>query len=64
MTSLSDRQLQIVMQAARTLPIDKRDVFLQRVAVQLELRHQSNDAEVDTAARAALQGLVQLQFTE
>ena len=54
MVSLSDRQLQIVMQAARTLPTDKRDVFLQRVAVQLELRRQSNDAEVDTAARAAL----------
>ena len=45
---------------SRSSPPDKRDVFLQRVAAQLELRRNTCDVIVDAAAQTALQGLVQL----
>jgi hypothetical protein len=38
MISLTDRQLKIVMPAAATLPIEKRSLFLQRLAAELERR--------------------------
>jgi len=38
MLSLSNRQLQIVMDAARGLSIEKRGQFLQRIAATLQLR--------------------------
>jgi hypothetical protein len=38
MISLSDRQLAIVMEAAKPLPPDKRGPFLQRVDAMLRYR--------------------------
>ena len=54
----------LISVAAREPPIEKRDLFLQRVTVQLELRDRTNDVGVDAAARIALQGLVRLQSPE
>jgi hypothetical protein len=31
MIGLTDTQLQVVMQAARLVPVEKRDIFLQRI---------------------------------
>ena len=45
--------------AARGLPVEKRSVFLQRVASDLELRRQSQRIDVDRAISVALRGLVQ-----
>ena len=58
---LSDRQLDIVSQAARALPVEKRDVYLQRIAGDLAVRHgfRFSDTDVSEAARAALQSLMQ-----
>jgi hypothetical protein len=38
MIGLTDTQLAIVMAAARVLPVEKRDIFLQRIAAMLALR--------------------------
>ena len=38
MIGLTDTQLKIVMNAARLLPVEKRDTFLQRIAAMLALR--------------------------
>lgn len=38
MISLSDAQLKTVMAAATTVPVEKRDVFLQRISAMLVLR--------------------------
>ena len=38
MVSLTDRQLAAVMDAARTLPVERRDTFLQRVGAMLKMR--------------------------
>ncbi|MGB8533861.1 MAG: hypothetical protein WCD64_21875 [Pseudolabrys sp.] len=38
MLGLTDYQLKIVMNAARLLPVEKRDVFLQRIAAVLAIR--------------------------
>jgi hypothetical protein len=35
--ALTDSQLKAVMDAARTLPVEKRDVYLQRIAAMLVL---------------------------
>jgi hypothetical protein len=35
MIGLTDNQLRIVMDAARMLPVEKRDLFLRRVAAML-----------------------------
>jgi hypothetical protein len=56
--SLSDAQLAIVATAARNLPIEKRAVFLERTAAQLELHRRIDDAAVATACTRALRGLV------
>jgi len=45
--------------AARGLPVEKRSLFLQRVASDLELRRQSQKIDVDRAISVALRGLVQ-----
>ena len=37
MVSLTDYQLRIVMGAARGLPLEKHDIFLQRIAAMLAL---------------------------
>jgi hypothetical protein len=58
--SLSDCQLQLVADAAARLPVEKRSDFLQRIAARLRLHGgRFTDADVEDAARAALQGLVQ-----
>ena len=60
MISLSDRQLDIVSQFAKALPIEKRDAYLQRIAADLAVRHgyRFSDADVSAAAAAALASLM------
>ena len=38
MIGLTNIQLKIVMNAARLLPVEKRDIFLQRIAAMLAVR--------------------------
>ena len=60
MLGLTDTQLAAVMDAARTLPVEKRDVFLQRVAALL--RRQAgrikSDDDVGRAVEIALSSLL------
>ena len=59
MLSLNDHQLDIVVTAARALSPEKRDVYLRRVAANLQIRcGRFTDTDVAQAAQAALQGLV------
>jgi hypothetical protein len=58
--SLSDHQLRTVMQAATALDPERRSVFLERIAAQLQIRlGQYNDSDVAAAAEMALRSLVQ-----
>jgi hypothetical protein len=60
MISLSDTQLDIVMNVSRDLPPEKRNTFLERVVAQLQRRGRMfNDADVGAIAQQALHGLVQ-----
>jgi len=60
MLALSDSQLQIVITAAGGLPVEKRSVFLERIAARLQLRGPHfTDADLGAAIRAALTGLIQ-----
>jgi hypothetical protein len=59
MLALSDGQLTIVMTAARGLPVEKRSVFLERVAARLQLLGSFTDRDFDDAVRLALRGLIQ-----
>ena len=60
MFALNDTQLQIVMTAAGSLPVEKRGVFLERVATRLQLRGpRFTDADLSAAIQAALTGLIQ-----
>ena len=60
MLALSDDQLAMVMTAAGSLPVEKRSVFLERVAARLRLRGPNfTDAGLGAAIRAALTGLIQ-----
>ena len=60
MLGLTDTQLAAVMDLARTLPVEKRDVFLQRVAALL--RRQAgrikSDDDVGRAVEIALSSLL------
>ena len=58
MISLSDSQLQIVMQAAAGIDPERRDVYLQRCAAILRLRGRFTDSDVADVAKLALRGLV------
>jgi hypothetical protein len=60
MIGLTDTQLGIVMHAARLIPVEKRDVFLQRIAAMLALRGRGRFTDTDVAdvAQLALAGLV------
>ncbi len=61
MLALSDNQLAVVMTAARSLPVEKRSVFLERVAARLKLAGMRfNDTDLDDAVRGALRGLPQV----
>jgi hypothetical protein len=60
---LSDSQLRYVTAAAQPLPVEKRSLFLQRLAAHLEkagVNHHPSNADIESAVRAALRGLVQL----
>jgi len=57
MISLSNQQLKSVMDAARRVPVEKRAMFLQRVAATLELRGRFNDADVVDVVGLAAFGL-------
>jgi hypothetical protein len=59
MFALNDAQLEIVMVAAGGLPVEKRSVFLERVAARLRLRgRRFTDADLGAAIQAALTGLI------
>ena len=60
MLALSDHQLDVVMGAARALPVEKRDLYLQRLAAMLTLRGRDHfgDDDVQEVAALALRGLV------
>jgi hypothetical protein len=58
MIGLTDYQLKIVMHAARLMPVEKRDLYLQRIAAMLALRGRFTDNDVDDVARLAACGLV------
>jgi hypothetical protein len=54
MLALTDTQLQIVMAAAGSLPVEKRGTFLERFAGRLQLRGpRFTAADLDNAIRAA-----------
>jgi Mg-chelatase subunit ChlI len=58
MIGLTDIQLKIVMNAARLLPVEKRDIFLQRIATMLALRGRGhvNNADVTKVSKLARTG--------
>ena len=59
MLGLSDYQLEIVMDMARTVPVEKRDLYLQRIAAMLLLRgRRFTDDDVSDVTALALRGLV------
>jgi len=60
MFALSDDQLTMVMIAAGSVPVEKRSVFLERVAAQLQLRGpRFTGADLSAAIQVALTGLIQ-----
>ena len=61
MIGLTDYQLRVVMNAARLLPLEKRDIFLQRIAAMLALRGRGRFTDTDVAdvAQLAIAGLIQ-----
>jgi hypothetical protein len=60
MFALSDDQLALVMTAAGGLEVEKRGVFLERVAARLRLRGPHfTDADLGAAIQAARTGLTQ-----
>ena len=61
MLGLTDNQLRVVMDAAHMVPIEKRDVYLQRIAAMLTVRGRGhfNDADVADVTTLAIAGLVQ-----
>ena len=61
MVGLTDPQLKIVMTAANAVPVERRSVFLQRIAAMLTQRGHGHvtDADVMDVAQLALCGLVQ-----
>jgi hypothetical protein len=58
MLSLSHRQLQQVMQAAKAVPVEKRDQFLQRLSTMLALKGRFDDRDVREIAQRAATGLM------
>ena len=63
MIGLTNYQLKIVMNAARSIPVEKRDTFLQRIAAMLTVRGRGhfNDADVADITTLAIAGLIQTQ---
>jgi hypothetical protein len=60
MFALNDAQLQLVMTAAGSVPVEKRSLFLERVVARLQLRGpRFTDADLGAAIQVALTGLIQ-----
>jgi hypothetical protein len=61
MLGLTDSQLTTVMDMARVLPVEKRSIYLKRIAAMLMMRGRGhfNDADVGDVAKFALTGLAQ-----
>ena len=61
MLGLTDNQLTTVMGMARTLPVEKRDLYLQRIAAMLTQRGRGhfNDSDVAEVTTLAIAGLIQ-----
>ena len=61
MLGLTDYQLKIVMGAARSVPVEKRDTYLQRIAAMLAMRGRGRftDTDVSDVTQLAMAGLVQ-----
>ena len=61
MIGLTDYQLKVVMGAARHLPVEKRDLYLQRIAAMLALRGRGRftDSDVADVTQLAMAGLIQ-----
>jgi hypothetical protein len=59
MISLSDGQLRMLVSAARSVPVEQRDAFLQAVAQQLQNRRPRDDRDLDLAARQALRAVLE-----
>ena len=61
MLGLTDTQLAAVIDGARTLPAEKRDVYLRRIASMLTMRGYGRFTDTDVAdvAQLALTGLAQ-----
>jgi hypothetical protein len=57
MISLSDSQLKTVMIAASAIEPSRRDLFLQRCASMLRLRHRFTDQDVVDITQLAVVGL-------
>ena len=57
MVSLTDFQLKAVMDAAHALPVERRDIFLQRCGAMLRMRGRFTDDDVRQVAELALCGL-------
>jgi hypothetical protein len=49
MIGLTDTHLKIVVNAARLIPVEKRDTFLQRIAAMLALRGAGRFTDTDVA---------------
>jgi hypothetical protein len=56
--SLTDHQLKTIMDAARAIDRDRRDVYLQRIEAMLRVRHRFDDSDVTEVAALASCGLV------
>ena len=60
MLGLSDNQLAAVMDAAAAVPVEKRDIYLRRIAAMLTMRGRHfSDGDVSDVAKLALTGLAQ-----
>jgi hypothetical protein len=63
MIGLTDSQLKIIMTAANTVPVERRDIFLQRVGAMLSMRHRFSDTDVVDVTTLAIAGLIQTAET-
>ena len=57
--SLSDKQMEIILAAARAVPVEKRNIFLKRVETALRLSGNSSYADFDAVVKVSAHGLVQ-----